>query len=99
MNPTGAPEPPSDSGRIVRGIFVLMAGARERTRGCSPRAPGRFGQNWLGGLLCLSAGEVFLRLCRRVRVSAPMGVAPEPPCGLGGTGWGFFMLCLWVCVL
>jgi len=43
MNPTGAPKPPDDSSRIVWGIFVLTAGARERTRKCSPRAPGRFG--------------------------------------------------------
>ena len=40
MNPTGAPEPPGDSGRIIWGIFVLTAGACERTRWCSPRAPG-----------------------------------------------------------
>jgi len=39
-------EPPDDSDRIVwgffrlgsGGIFVLTTGARERTRGCSPRA-------------------------------------------------------------
>ena len=55
MNPTGAPEPPGDLCRIVRGIFVLPAGAHERTRGCSPRAPGRFGQNRLGGFV-LSVG-------------------------------------------
>ena len=36
MNLTGAPEPLGDSGRIVWGIFVSTAGARERTRGCSP---------------------------------------------------------------
>jgi len=52
MSPTGALEPPGDLSRIIRGIFVLPAGARERTRGCSPRAPGRFGQNRLGGVLC-----------------------------------------------
>ena len=38
MNPTGAPELPDDLSRIVRRIFVLPVGARERTRGCSPRA-------------------------------------------------------------
>ena len=38
MNPTRAPKPPGDSGRIVWRISVLTAGARERTRGCSPRA-------------------------------------------------------------
>ena len=32
----------------------------------------------------MSAGEVFL-LCQRVRASAPMGVAPEPPGGSGRT--------------
>ena len=38
MNPIGAPEPPGDLSRIVWGIFfVLSVGARERTRGCSPR--------------------------------------------------------------
>jgi len=33
MNPTGGPEPLGDSGRVVWGIFVLTADARERTRG------------------------------------------------------------------
>ena len=60
MNPTGAPEPPGDSGRIVRGIFVLPAGAREHTNGRSPRAPGRFGQNRLGGFLCCQWGSFFV---------------------------------------
>ena len=54
-----APEPPGDSGRIIwrvfhvtsGGSFVLLAGAHERTHGCSPRAPGRFGQNRLGGFV------------------------------------------------
>ena len=84
MNLTGAPEPLGDSGRIVRGIFVLLASARECTHGCSPRAPGRFGQNRLGGFLCCQR-ERFFALCRRVRASAPMGVAPEPPGGSGRT--------------
>ena len=48
MNPTGAPEPPGDSGRIVPGILLLTAGAHKRTHGCSPQAPGWFGQNHLG---------------------------------------------------
>ena len=56
MNPTRAPEPPSDLSRIIREFLS----------------------------------------CWRVRASAPVGVAPEPPGGSGGTGWGFFVLCLWV---
>jgi len=56
----GALEPLGDSGRIARGIFVLPVGAREHTRGCSPRAPGWFGQNQLGGFSVLLAREVFL---------------------------------------
>ena len=36
VNPTGAPEPPGNSSRIVQGTFVLPMGARECTRGCSP---------------------------------------------------------------
>ena len=55
MNLIGAPDSLGDSGRIVWGIFVLTAGARERTRGCSPRDPGRFGQNRLGDF-CLDGG-------------------------------------------
>ena len=57
MNPTGAPEPLGDSGRIIWGIFVLTAGARECTHGCSPRALGLFGQNRLGGFLCYQWGK------------------------------------------
>ena len=88
MNLTGAPEPPGDLSRIVRGIFfVLPVGARERTRGCSPRAPGQFGQNRLGGFLRCQR-ERFFALCRWVRASAPAGVAPEPPGGSGRTIWG-----------
>ena len=30
-------------------VFVLSVGACERTHGCSPRAPGRFKHNRLGG--------------------------------------------------
>jgi hypothetical protein len=37
MNPTGAPEPLGDLGRIVWGIFGLTEGACERTHGYSPR--------------------------------------------------------------
>ena len=59
MNPIGALETPGDSGRIVWGIFVLTAGAHERTRGCSPRAPGRFRQNHLGGFV---SGRVCVHL-------------------------------------
>ena len=77
MNPIGALEPPGDSGKIIRGISVLPMGAREHTRGCSPRAPRRFVPNRLGVFLSLSMGDVFL-FCRRVRVSAPAGVAPSP---------------------
>ena len=62
MNPTGAPEPPGDLSRIIRGIFfVLPAGARERTRGCSPRAPGRFGQKRLGGVVSAGVRVFSLR--------------------------------------
>ena len=74
----------------------MPAGARERTRRCSPRAPGRFGQNRLGGFLCCQR-ERFFALCRRVRASAPAGVAREPPGGSGRTGWG--VLLRWTCVL
>ena len=59
---------------------VVSVGARERTRGCSPRALGWFGQNRLGDFLS----------CRRVRASAPAGVAPELPGGSGRTVWGVF---------
>ena len=69
MNPIGALEPPGDSGRIVWGIFVLpagevfvlSAGARERTRGCSPQAPGRFGQDRLGGVVSAGVRVFSLR--------------------------------------
>ena len=77
MNPTGAPEPPGDSSRIVGGIFVLPVGARERTHGCSPRASGRFGQNRLGGFSMFVSGRGF-PFRWRVHASAPAGVAPEP---------------------
>ena len=70
MNPTGAPEALADSGKIVRGVFVLPAGARERTHGCSPRAPGRFVPNWLGGVFEFVNGGCFYVLS--------VGVAPEP---------------------
>ena len=52
MNPTGAPEPPGDLSRIVRGIFRLLA----CTCRCSPRAPGWFGRNRLGGSFCCVCG-------------------------------------------
>ena len=58
MNPTGAPEPSGDLSIIVRGIFVLPMGARERTRGCCPRAPGWFRQNRLG-VSCVVSGGGF----------------------------------------
>ena len=57
MNPTGAPEPPGDSSRIVWGIFVLTAGARERTHGCSPRA---IQVDFSVGFFVLLVGEVFV---------------------------------------
>ena len=49
----------------------------------SPQAPERFGQNHLGDFLS----------CRRVRASAPVGVAPEPPGGSGRTGREVSVLC------
>ena len=62
--PTGvAPEPPGGTGRTGWGVFcvvsrggfsIVLVGARERTRECSPRALGLFGQNRLGGVV--SAG-------------------------------------------
>ena len=66
----------------------MPAGARERTHGCSPRAPRRFGQNRLGGFLCCQWGRFSFG--RRVRASAPAGVAPEPTGGSGRTVWGVF---------
>ena len=57
MNPTGALEPSGDSGRIVQGIFILTAGVREHTHGCSPQAvraePSR-------GFSMLLVGEVYV---------------------------------------
>ena len=41
-------------------FFVLLAGARERTRGCSPRAPGWFGQNRLGDVWLAGVCACFL---------------------------------------
>ena len=82
MNPTGAPEPLGDSSRVVRGIFfVLPAGVRERTCGCSPRAPGRFGQNRLGGFLC----------CQRERFFCVVSAgARERTCGCSPRALGWF---------
>ena len=83
MNPTGAPEPSGDSGRIILGIFVFTAGARECTRGCSPRAPGRFGQNRLGGFSCCQRGRFFVfvsgcaRAHPRVQPLSPQAIQVE----------------------
>jgi len=87
MNPTGALEPPGDSGRIVRGIFVLPAGARERTRGCSPRAPGRFMPNQLGGVSEFVNGGCFSILSMGAR-ERTRGCSPRALGGSGQTGWG-----------
>ena len=70
-------------------VFILLVGARERTRGCSPRAPGRFGQNRLGGFPCCQWGRFLF--CQRVRASAPAGVALEPPGDSGRIIWGVFV--------
>ena len=56
-----APEPPGDSGRIIWGVFmlpagevfVLLAGAHERTCRCSPEPLGDSGRIVWG---CLLAG-------------------------------------------
>ena len=94
MNPTGAPEPPGDSGRIVWGIFVLTAGARERTHGCSPRA---IQVDFSVGFFVLLVGEVLS--CQRVHPSAPTGVAPEPPGDSGRIAWGVLSADVCACIL
>ena len=91
-----APEPPSDSGRIVWGVFVLTAGTRERTRECSPRALGDSGRIIWGGFM-LPAGEVSFR--QRVHASAPTGVTPEPPGDSGGIAWGVLLAGVSVCTV
>ena len=52
----------------------MTVGAHERTRGCSPRAPGD-SVRIVWGVFMLPAGEVLFH--QRVRASAPVGVAPE----------------------
>ena len=51
-----APEPLDGSGRTGWGVFCVFSGGSfsvvsAGARGCSPRAPGRFGQNRLGGVV------------------------------------------------
>ena len=84
MNPTGAPEPLGNSGRIVWGISFLTAGARECTHGCSPWA---IRVESSRGFFVLPMGEVLFH--QRVRMSAPVGVAPELPGDSDRIAWGF----------
>ena len=96
MNPTGAPEPPGDLSRIVRGIFVLLTGARERTRGCSPRAPGWFGQNRLGGFLHCQRGRFFC--CSASARERTRGCSPQAPGRFGQNRLGGIWFSRRVCV-
>ena len=65
--------------RVASGeCFVLSAGVRERTDGCSPRAPRRFGLNRLGGLVSgqfrdrgsfQGLGEMEFRGCNTLKLA------------------------------
>jgi len=87
MNPTGALEPPGDSGRIVWGIFVLTMGARERTRGCSPHV---VRAELSRGFFHVDSGGSFI-------LSA--GVAPEPLGDSSRIVWGVLLAGVCACIL
>jgi len=76
MNPTGAPEPLGDSGRIVWGIFVFDGRCAREHPWVQPPSPRVIRAESFGGFCVLQAGEFLF--CQRVRASAPASVAPEP---------------------
>ena len=94
MNPIGAPVPSGDSGRIVRGIFVLPASAHERTHGCSPRAPGQFESNRLGDVYEFVNKGCFSVLSTGAR-ERTRGCSPRAPGQFGQNHLGFFLCCQW----
>jgi len=71
----------------------LMAGARERTRGCSPQAPGQFRKNRLGDFSCC-LGEVFVLLVGARECT--LGCSPRAPGRFRQNRLGG--VCQWVCV-
>ena len=78
MNPIEAPKPQGDLGIIVWGIFVLTVGARERTRGCSPRAYVQL----VSQLEAEQLGTLFPRAANYRSGCSPMFVPPTT-CAVG----------------